>query len=321
MKYLVPVFMVLTMVACSSDKEYPAKDIQLVVNAQAGSGTDAINRQIAKLVETELGGEFYVVNKPGAADATGPNVVMSSKPDGYTIGNLNYGSVVNAVWEEIIPNYTMDNLNIFAMVSQENDALMVGKDSPYKTFDDLIKAAQNNPGKIRIGDQGIGSRVYLLTLRLEQKYGVKFNKISYKSSAAQREAILNKEIDGAITSLGDFNSLLTSGDSVGLVEFSDMQNKTYPKVPTAIALGLGTDFISGSFIIMAAPVETPQEIITKLENAFEKAVSSQEFIDWTVTTGITASFKKGEELKSFINNLQAQEFKYLDELKNNGVLK
>jgi tripartite-type tricarboxylate transporter receptor subunit TctC len=72
---------------------------------------------------------------------------------------------------------------------------------------------------------------------------------------------------------------------------------------------------------MAAPVETPQEIITKLENAFEKAVSSQEFIDWTVTTGITASFKKGEELKSFINNLQAQEFKYLDELKNNGVLK
>ncbi len=321
MKYLVPVFMVLTMVACSSDKEYPAKDIQLVVNAQAGSGTDAINRQIAKLVETELGGEFYVVNKPGAADATGPNVVMSSKPDGYTIGNLNYGSVVNAVWEEIIPNYTMDNLNIFAMVSQENDALMVGKDSPYKTFDDLIKAAQNNPGKIRIGDQGIGSRVYLLTLRLEQKYGVKFNKISYKSSAAQREAILNKEIDGAITSLGDFNSLLTSGDSVGLVEFSAIQNKTYPKVPTAIALGLGEDFISGSFIIMAAPVETPQEIITKLENAFEKAVSSQEFIDWTVTTGITASFKKGEELKSFINNLQAQEFKYLDELKNNGVLK
>ncbi len=315
------VLLAIALASCASQGEYPSKDIQLVVNAQAGSGTDAINRQIAKLVETELKGEFYVVNKPDAVDATGPNTVMNAKADGYTIGNLNYGSVVNAVWEEAISGYSMDKLNLFAMVSQESDALMVGKNSPYKTFNDLIEAARQNPGKIRIGDQGIGSRVYLLTVRLEQSFGVSFNKISYKSSAAQREAILNNEIDAAITSLGDFSSLLNSGDSVGLIEFSTLQNKTYPTVPTAIAAGLGADFISGSFIIMGAPADTPKEIITKLEDAFEKAVNSKEFVDWTIATGITAQFMKGSELQTFVKNLQVQEFKYLDELKSQNILK
>lgn len=272
------------------------------------------------LAEKELGGSIYIVNKPGAAEATGPNAVMNSKADGYTIGNLNYGSVVNAVYQGLIPGYDLSKLNIFALVTKENDALMVGKGSPYKTFDEFIAAAKANPGRLRIGDQGIGSRVYLLALRIEEKYGVKFNMISYKGSAAQREAIVNNEIDAAITSLGDFAPLLKSGEAIGLVEFSTERNPAYPLVPTCIELGIGKEMLSSSFICMAAPKDTPEMVVARLVEAFEKATNSDEFQKWVVSQGVQAPFMKGEELSSFIKTTQETEFKALDSLKAKGIL-
>ncbi len=175
--------------------------------------TDAISRKVSMLAEKELGAAIYFVNKPGADDAVGPNSLMGAKPNGYTIGNLNYGFQSSMLrLPGLIKGYDLAKLQIFALITQEPDAIMVGKDSPYKTFDALIAAAKANPGKIRIADQGIGSRVSLLALKIQELYGVQFNMISYKSSAPQREAILNGEVDAAITSLGDFAPILSSGD-------------------------------------------------------------------------------------------------------------
>ncbi len=300
--------------------EYPSKDIQMVCNSGAGGGTDTIVRQISLMAEPYLGGSIYVVNKSDATEAIGPSLVMEAKPDGYTIGNINYGSVVNAVYSEYIPGYDLDKLNIFALITKENDAIMVGKDSPYKTFDDLIAAAKVNPGQIRIGDQGIGSRVYLLATKIEQAFGVEFNKISYQSSASQREAIMNKEVDAAITSMGDFSSLLNSGEAIALCEFSTERNAAYPDVPTILELGYGEELLSSSFIGMACPAGTPQEIVDKLTDAFEQAATSQEFKDWAATIGVQAAFMKGAELQEYISGVQASEFAALDSLKAEGLI-
>ncbi|NCB27431.1 MAG: tripartite tricarboxylate transporter substrate binding protein, partial [Bacteroidia bacterium] len=226
---------------------YPSKDIEFIVSSGAGGGTDAISRKVSQLAEKELGKSVYFVNKPGADDAVGPNLLMGAKADGYTIGNLNYGSIINAPFTGLIKGYDLAKLEIFALITQEPDAIMVGKNSPYKTFDALIAAAKANPGKIRVADQGIGSRVNLLALKIQELYGVKFNMISYQSSAPQREAILNGEVDAAITSLGDFAPILNSGDAVGVVEFSTVRNAGYPTVPTSKELGLSDSLLSGSF--------------------------------------------------------------------------
>jgi tripartite-type tricarboxylate transporter receptor subunit TctC len=306
--------------AGTGDGSYPSKDIQFIVGSGAGGGADAICRKIAQLTEKELGGTFYLVNKPGASDSIGPNLLMGSKPDGYTVGNVTYGAVVNAVYQNLIPGYDLNKLDFVALVTEESDAIMVGKDTPYTTFDELIQAAKANPGQIRMGDQGIGSRVNLVLRRVEAKYGVEFRKISYSSSAPQREAILNKEIDAAITSLGDFAPLLQSGDARGLIEFSTTRNLAYPTVPTSTELGLGEDVLSSSFLAIAVPAGTPAEYIQKLEGAIQKAAASKEFLDWTASVGVTARFLAGSELDQFIKTTQTRDFAALDELKKQGVL-
>ncbi len=307
-------------VFAEGQKEYPSKDIEFVISSGAGGGTDSIARKVSQLAEKELGTSIYFVNMPGADDAVGPNALMGKKPNGYTIGNLNYGSIINAPFTGLIQGYDLDKLNIFALITQEPDAIMVHKDSPYQTFEALIEGAKKNPGKIRVADQGIGSRVNLLALRIEEEFGVDFNLISYKNSAPQREAILNREVDAAITSLGDFAPLLSSGDAVGIVEFSTGGNATYPDVPSSKELGLPESLLSGSFLTIAVPAGTPQEIVDVLVNAYRTAATSQEFIDWAKSVGVTPDFKSGPEFKEFLQNKIEGETKALKELKAAGIL-
>jgi len=305
---------------CAKKNTYPSKDIQFYVNADAGGGTDSICRKITQIVEKDGKVKFYLVNKPGVADSVGPSLCMDAQPDGYTMCNVNYGSVISAVYNKVVDNYSMDRLTPIGMISQESDSIVVDKDAPYKTFQEFIDYAKAHPGEIRVGDQGIGSRVYLILTMLEQDYGIKFNKISYSSSAPQREALLSGEVDVILSSLGDFNSLLESGEGIGIVEFSSVQNAAYPDVPTAKDLGLDDKYQSSSFIYLAVPAKTPDEIVTYLKDTFKKAAESEEYISWITSIGVTPRWVPGEEVVDFVKNLQEKDFKALDELKAQGLL-
>ncbi|MDD3251668.1 MAG: tripartite tricarboxylate transporter substrate binding protein [Lachnospiraceae bacterium] len=308
------------MTGCSTSKEYPSKDIQFYISADAGGGTDGITRKVTQIIEANTDAKFYMVNKPGVNDAVAASLCMDAKADGYTICNVNYGSTVTAVYNQVIENYSMDRLKPIALVTEESDAIMVRKGAPFTTFEEMIEYAKANPGQVKVADQGIGSRVYLLITKLEEKYGVEFNKISYSSSAPQREAMLSSEVDVAVTSLGDFTSLLTTGDATGICEFSSVRNAAYPDVPTCIELGMEESFLSGSFIFIAAPAETPDEIVQYLQDAFQQAVESDEFKEWTATVGVTPHYLSAADLKQFIADLQEKDFKALDELKAQGLL-
>jgi tripartite-type tricarboxylate transporter receptor subunit TctC len=304
----------------ASEANYPSKDIQFIVPAEAGGGTDGICRKLLGLVEKELGGSFYVVNKPDSAAAVGPNLIMGEQPTGYTIGSVTYDSVIGAVWRQFIPGYGLDRLDLIALATEESDALMVLAESPYQTFNDLIEGARQNPEKIRIAINGIGQRNHLAMLRIEKEFGVKFNMITYHTSAPQREALINKEVDAAITSLADFASILQSGVARGIVELSAVRNKTYPEVPTIKEFGLGDEFLTGSFMAIVGPAGMPAAIIQKLENAFETAITSDEFTNWGTAMGLTPHFLSGEALDAYIKQIQDKDFVSLDELKNQGIL-
>ena len=197
---------------------------------------------------------------------------------------------------------------------------MVRADGPYKTLDDLIQAAKANPGKIKFGIQGVGSRVHLAMLRFQDVTGTKFNLVSYPGGAApQKEAILAKEVEAVITSLGDFSSLIQSGDVRGVAELSEARNATYPDVPTAKELGI--DIQIGSFILLGAPAGTPDDVVAKLEKVFYDAHHNDEFRKWLATTGVSPTWLGSDEVTTWAMDTQKQFFTMMDDLVKQGVLK
>lgn len=299
--------------------EYPERDIRVVVPWGAGGGTDGIVRKLTTIAEGQLDTSMYVENIEGGISATGISEVMSARPDGYTIGMLTYDSVITVPWQALLPNYKLDRLKLIARVTSEPDALIAATSSSYESLSDVVEAAKAAPGKVRIGMQNIGSRLHLAALQLQQETGTEFKLIAYPGGAAQqKEAMLNGEVELVATSLGDFSSLLNEGSARGVVEFSDTPNPTYSDVPTAAAEDLSLRM--GSFIVVAAPAGVSDEVVGKIEAAYQYALDSDEFQQWVADVGVTPNWLGSDEVTSWADDTQAGIFKQLDELVSSGVI-
>lgn len=300
--------------------DYPEKDIRVIVPWGAGGGTDGIVRKLTSIAEKNIGASMYVENIEGGISATGVSQVMNARPDGYTIGALTYDSVVTVPWQGLLPSYKMDKLKLIARVTSEPDAIIVGSDTPYETIDDLIAAAKEAPGTVKIGIQNIGSRLHLAILQLQDETGAEFKIIAYPGGAApQKEAILNDEVDVVATSLGDFAPLLESGDVRGILEFSETTNPTFNTVPTAKEAGL--DLRMGSFIVFAAPAGTPDEAVEALEQAYKEALESDEFQTWVASVGVTPDWLGTDEVTQWADETSKALFDQMDMLVEEGVIK
>lgn len=299
--------------------EYPERDIRVIVPWGAGGGTDGIVRKITNLAEEELdGASMYVENIEGGVSATGIGQVMSARPDGYTIGALTYDSIVTVPYQNMLPTYSMDKLKLIARITSEPDAILVDASSDYQTLQDLVDAAKADPGQVRVAVQNLGGRVHLTLLQLQDLTGAEFKIVSYPGGAApQKEAILSDEVDVALTSLGDFANLIEDGTVRGIVEFSTAKNPTYD-VPTSDEAGV--DLQNGSFIVIAAPAGTPDEAISKLENAYKTAYESEEFQSWVSEIGVTPNWLGSDEVTEWAEETAQGLFTEMDALKEAGVL-
>ncbi len=294
-------------------QDFPTKDVRVVVPWGAGGGTDAIVRKITTIAEDKLGGTMFVENVEGGASATGIMEVMNAPADGYTVGALTYDSVVTVPRQGLLKSYALDKLAPIARITSEPDALMVSKNAPFQTFDEMIAAAKEKPGEVRVGIQNIGSRTHLAMLRLQALTDTEFDLIAYPGGAApQKEAVLSGEVDVVVTSLGDFAPLIESGDVKGVIEFSEDRNPTYPDVPTTAEKGI--DFQIGSFIILEVPAATPGPVVEKLTEAYQAAYDSEEFQSWVSTIGVTPSWLAGEEASAWIGATQQELFQLMDEI-------
>ena len=218
----------------------------------------------------------------------------------------------------MLPSYKMDKLDLIARITSEADAITVDANSDYNSLDDLLAAAKADPGKVRIGVQNLGGRVHLTLLQLQKLTDTEFKIVSYPGGAApQKEALLSDEVDVFMTSLGDFANLIEDGTARGIVEFSDAKNPTYD-VPTAEEAGV--DLLNGSFIVIAAPAGTPEDVVAKIEAAYQTAYESAEFQDWLATIGVTPNWLVGDELDTWANDTAQGLFTEMDALVEAGVL-
>lgn len=299
--------------------DYPSRDIRVINPWAAGGGTDGIIRKLTTLAEADIGAGMYVENIEGGNSATGVTQLMKAKPDGYTIGVLTYDSVVTVPWQGVLPSYRMDKLKIIARLTSEPDAIIVDAKSPYQSVGDLLDAARQDPGKLRIAVQNLGGRVHLALLKLQTMTDTEFKIVSYPGGAApQKEAILSDEVDVVITSLGDFANLIEDGTVRGVMEFSDTPNPTYPEVPTSV--GEGIDLVNGSFILLAAPAGTPDDVIARIEAAYDAAEHSEDFQGWVAKAGVTPNFLGSDQVTQWADETARSFFAEMDALVEAGIL-
>jgi tripartite-type tricarboxylate transporter receptor subunit TctC len=133
---------------------YPEKPPVFIVAYAPGGGSDVAARIIAKFVEPHLGQSIAVENKPGAGGQIGFTALAKARPDGYTIGLLNVPSIllIKALRPEA--TYQMADFTPVANIQLDPVVVAVKPDSPFKTMQDLVAYAKQNPGKLNLSGDG-----------------------------------------------------------------------------------------------------------------------------------------------------------------------
>ncbi len=122
-----------------------------------GGGSDALAQLTQPFLEEPLGTTFVNQYIPGATGAIAwTKLAKTTRNDGYTISVTNTPMLMtNYIMNKEI-SYNISELTPIANVVTDPGIVVVSKDSPFKTAQEFFDAARKNPGKITVGNSGIG---------------------------------------------------------------------------------------------------------------------------------------------------------------------
>jgi tripartite-type tricarboxylate transporter receptor subunit TctC len=288
-------------------KEYPEQTINGFIAWGAGGGTDNVSRMMTPIAEKALGGSIILANKTGATGAICAQYVSDQKADGYTL-------MFHAENPQLYPvlglsKLTYDDFEPVILAVQGSTVIVVPKDSPYKTYADLIKAAKAKPGSVTIGTSGVGGQPYVTAAILKKVEGVTFNQVSFDGDGPLVTALLGKQLDVSGLGVGAASQYIKNGDIRALAYVSNTPNAALPEVPPISKLNPKFKSVlkaSGFFYGVWVKKGTPAAIINKLSSAYKVAINDQKFKDYAKMNGMTILGLTGKEAKTFAKEWQQQ---------------
>jgi tripartite-type tricarboxylate transporter receptor subunit TctC len=304
-----------TGVAQEDVSKYPSKPITFICPVPPGQGTDLSIRLLAKELEKILGQPVVVVNKPGAALVIGTAAVAIAKPDGYTIGFTGGPPLYFTPLLEKVPYDPIKDLRMVAQYGAMNVAVAVKKDSPFKTFKELIEFARQNPKKFTYGTTGTNSITNITMERVAKQENVQFTHIPFKGTPETQTALLGGHIMAAC---GDFggSSLVDSGDVRFLMLLKDEKSAEYPNVPILKDLGYNIPYTMITSVITAKAV--PDAIVKKLDDSIVKAMKEPTFLKGMKELNLPVVYRSGKEMDVMV----AKNYEYYEKVfKEMGLIK
>lgn len=280
-------FLALTAPAIAQ-QNYPDQPIRIIVPFTPGGGTDFLSRTVAaKLAETT---KWNVVaeNRAGAGGTVGISAAARAQPTGYEIV---MGQVDNlAVAPSLYSKLTYDPVKDFSPIGIVGEAPLIvvaGKDSPYKTLNDLIEAAKKTPGAINYGSPGAGTITHLAAELLQQKANIKMVHVPYKGSGPAMTDLLGGQVPIIFTSIPSSAPQIKSGSVIPLAVTSPKRSPAMPEVPTIAELGY-PDFDVRVWYGLLAPAKTDTKIVQTLNTELNKILALKEVQDALSAQGATA---------------------------------
>ena len=284
-------------------QSYPARPITLYVPFVAGT-TDTMTRKVAEVAAKHLGQTIVVENKPGAGGTLGPVLMArTAKPDGYTLAVIpsslfRYPYMQNVDWDPIQDFTYVSGLTIDAM------AMQTFADSPFRTFDDLVRWARANPGKLTYGTPGAGTSMHLLTETAAANLGIQVVHVPYKGGSDLIKALLAHETMVTVDTAGTIYPHVAAGKARYLAQFNETRASYMKDVPTAKELGL--DMVFTIAVGIAGPKGLPEGIVNRLADAFRKGLDDPETLKlldtlkkepWTVGPAQYTAWAKATHLQ------------------------
>jgi len=265
------------------DKEalFPDQDVMLKINFASGGGADVAMRAIQPFVEKELGQSLVFDYKGGAGGELGLNEYVLSEPSGYNIAHVSMPHIALQPLSRDTVYDPEEHFEFIAIVADMPSALLVKKDSPFKTLEDFIDYAKANPGKLAVSITGTMSMDHAAVILMREEMGIDIGRIVFDGGSEALASVMGGHVDAMLANV--VYSEKYADELTTLVVASKERMDRIPDVPTFKEKGY--DITTSNTRGVVALKGTPREQLDVLDEAFRKALTSPECQDALLKSG------------------------------------
>jgi len=288
---------------CNQSDAYPSRPITLVCPWAAGGGTDRVSRQMAMLLEQELGVPVTVINATGGKGVTGHSRGLDARPDGYTLtmmtfelNTMHWAGLTDLTYRDAIP---------LVSVNEDYAALLVPDDSPWQSLQEVEAAIADSPGALTASGTAVGGAWHLALAGWLVEAGFDADDVVWVPSEGSNpslQQLISGGVDMVCCSLPEARTLLESGQVKALGLMSLQRAKGFEDIPTFPEEGRG--WTLGGWRGLGVPKETPRPIVEKLVAVLTKIVSAppreDTFAGFMAAQKFDNNWRGPEEFKAFL---------------------
>lgn len=288
-------------------KFYDGNVIKWIVPYKPGGGYDEYARLLAPYMEKYTGARVDIENIPGSGGMKGANEIFNSPADGLTIGIINGSAMVTNELAGIEgAKYKVAQYNFLGRLVADVRVLVMGTNSPYKTFDDVLKSKDD----ILLGATGLGGSTYVDAVITGPGFNINQRVIhGFNSSTDVRQALLRGDIAGMWGSLGSALQGVADGEQVIVVQSTPKRSSQLPNVPSIFEFVSQTqnpahiqevltawEALNAVGRPVAAPPGVPEDRIAFLRDAFKKAITDPDFVAKAEKSSRDIDYVDGQEM-------------------------
>jgi tripartite-type tricarboxylate transporter receptor subunit TctC len=238
----ISLFVAFTSFGFAQTQPFPNKQIQYIIPFPAAGESDIVARLQADISQKKYQQPMIVINRAGAGGALAWSQLNTMATDGSVVVGVNIPHIILQPLQEGIQFKTNDISAIY-YYHFTPDALMVSADSPYKTYQDFVTAAKNNPGKLTLAGSAQFSANHMAVERLNKLANVKVNYVPFKGTGDLISSLIGMHVDGAMGYLP--LAIQQKGKVRTLAVATENRHPALPDVPTFKELGL--NWVDGAY--------------------------------------------------------------------------
>lgn len=239
--------------------------------------------------------ETIIQYKPGAGGGLMWAQMNALAGDGANIIGINLPHIVFQPIEGQV-QYKTDDVTPVFWFHYTPDALVVQESSPIKSFQDFVKAAKAEPGKISLGGSGLNSANHAAHERMNAAFGFKTTYVPFKGTGDMTTAVIGGHVGGAMSYTAF--AINNKGKVRALAVAMDKRHPLLPDVPTFKELGI--DWVDGAYRGIGVPKSAPADVKKRLSDLWRALNTDPEMRELAAKSGFELVNVGTEEMGGFM---------------------
>ena len=282
----------------ASAQSFPDRPIHLIVPYSSGSITDVIARLAAAGLAERLKQPVVIDSKTGAGGIIALKALQAARPDGYTLGLIPSGSVVQPWLMKDMPFDVRKDFQALSLLYAGPLMLVVPPQTPVQTLPEFLAWAKANPSKVFYGSSGAGTATQLSAELLKQAAGIEMTHVPFRGSAEVYTAMLSGNVNAYFDLYGTARPMIDGGKVRVLGVTSARRLPVLPDVPAIAELLPGYEVLGWTGF--AVPNGTPKEVVDKLAAALQATLRAPELSRRLLDMGVEPGGNTPAEMSRFI---------------------